>query len=49
MKQAERELTVFSGDHSLDEDRHRGDGLQPLDVFPAQGAVDLAGDVGSQP
>ena len=45
----EREPTVFCGDHSLDEDRQRGDGLQPLDVLPAQGAVDLAGHIGSQP
>ena len=41
--------SVFRGDDSLDEDGHGGDALQPLDVLPAQGAVDLAGDVRRQP
>ena len=44
-----RWVTVFRGDDSLDEDGHGGDALQPLDVLPAQGAVDLAGDVRRQP
>lgn len=40
------QLGVLGGDHTLDEDGHAGDGLQPLDVLPAQRLVDLTGHVG---
>jgi hypothetical protein len=42
------EPRVFCSDHSLHQDRQRGDGLQPLHILPAQGAIDLPGDVRSQ-